>query len=34
MQINISGHHLDITDALRAYVGERPGDSLSGTENP
>ena len=23
MQINISGHHLDITDALRAYVGDK-----------
>ena len=23
MQINISGHHLEITDALRAYVGDK-----------
>ena len=23
MQINISGHHLDITDALRQYVNEK-----------
>ena len=23
MQINISGHHLDITDALRQYVSEK-----------
>ncbi len=23
MQINISGHHLDITDALREYVNEK-----------
>lgn len=23
MQINISGHHLDITDALRDYVNEK-----------
>lgn len=23
MQINISGHHLDVTDALRAYVGDK-----------
>ena len=23
MQINISGHHLDITDALRDYVDEK-----------
>lgn len=23
MQINISGHHLDVTDALRGYVDEK-----------
>jgi putative sigma-54 modulation protein len=23
MQLNISGHHVDITDALRAYVSEK-----------
>lgn len=23
MQINISGHHLDVTDALRTYVGDK-----------
>jgi len=25
MQLNISGHHVDITDALRAYVSEKLG---------
>jgi putative sigma-54 modulation protein len=23
MQVNISGHQLDVTDAMRAYVGEK-----------
>lgn len=23
MQVNISGHQLDVTDALRDYVGEK-----------
>ena len=25
MQLNISGHHVDITDALRSYVSEKLG---------
>lgn len=25
MQINITGHHIDITDSLRAYVTEKVG---------
>ncbi|MCB1792441.1 MAG: ribosome-associated translation inhibitor RaiA [Gammaproteobacteria bacterium] len=23
MQVNLTGHHVDITDALRSYVGEK-----------
>lgn len=26
MQVNISGHQLDVTDALRDYVGEKLAD--------
>ena len=25
MQVNISGHQLDVTDALRTYIGEKLG---------
>ena len=25
MQVNISGHQLDVTDALRDYIGEKLG---------